>query len=109
MTDSNANSGEILLTVFLKHNQEMTLDEIQEQLGKTGFWKNFPPEGIEVESWYVMMGIGQVATLRVPADRLREVNRAVELYAWRAFQTEFYATYDFKPVWESFRAKAQDE
>lgn len=109
MTDSNSNSDEILLTVFLKHNQEMTLDEIQTQLDQTGFWKNFPPEGIEVESWYVMMGIGQVVTLRVPASRLREVNRTVELYAWRAFQTEFYATYDFKSVWQSFRAKALKE
>jgi len=25
-----------------------------------------------------MMGIGQVVTLRVPAERLREVNRAIE-------------------------------
>lgn len=97
---------QFLLTIFLKHNQEMTLAEIQEQLDKTGFWKNFPPEGIEVESWYVMMGIGQVVTLRVPAGRLREVNRAVELHAWGAFKTEFYATYDFTPAWQSFREKA---
>ena len=31
--------------------------------------KAFPPAGIEVVSWYVMMGIGQVATLRLPASR----------------------------------------
>jgi hypothetical protein len=109
MATPESGSDEILLTIFLKHNQEMTLDEIQEQLGQTGFWKNFPPEGIEVESWHVMMGIGQVVILRVPAGRLREVNRAVELYAWRAFKTEFYATYDFKPVWQSFRSKALQE
>jgi len=35
-------------------------------------------------SWYVMMGIGQVVTLRVPAERLREVNRAIEQTAWGA-------------------------
>jgi hypothetical protein len=29
-------------------------------------------------SWYVMMGIGQVVTLRVPADKLRAVNRVIE-------------------------------
>ncbi|MGB8235252.1 MAG: hypothetical protein WCF35_05280 [Pseudolabrys sp.] len=35
------------------------------QLREQGFYKAFPPAGIEVVSWYVMMGIGQVVTLRV--------------------------------------------
>ena len=96
----------ILLTVFLKHDQSKTLDEIQAQLRKNGFYKNFPPEGVEVVSWYVMMGVGQVVTLRVPAEKLRDVNLAVEHGAWGAFRTEFYATYDYKPVWEEERQKA---
>jgi len=50
-----------------------------------------------------MMGIGQVVTLRVPAERLREVNLAIENTAWGPFRTEFYATYDYKPVWEAAR------
>ena len=37
--------------------------------------------------------------LRVPAEKLREVNRVVEQSAWGGYRTEFYATYDFKPVW----------
>ena len=49
------------------------------------FYKAFPPPGIEVVTWYVLMGIGQVVTLRVPAERLREVNRAIEQTAWGAF------------------------
>ena len=100
-----ADQNEILLTVFLKHDQSKPLAEINAELEKTGFWKRFPPEGIEVVSWYVMMGIGQVATLKVPAARLREVNLAVEQCAWGAFRTEFYATYDFRPVWESVKAR----
>ena len=101
-----SNSDEILLTIFLKHDQTMPLGEIGKQLGKTGFWKNFPPEGIEVASWYVMMGIGQVVTLKVPASRLREVNVAIEKCAWGAFSTEFYPTYDFREIWKSKRADA---
>ena len=93
--------GTILLTVFLKHDQSKTLEEINKHLEKTGFWKEFPPPGTEVVSWYVMMGIGQVVTLRVPAEKLREVNLALEKRAWGAFRTEFYPTYDFKSVWES--------
>ena len=91
----------ILLTIFLKHDQTKTLAELNQQLDKTGFYKKFPPEGVEVVSWYVMMGIGQVVTLRVPPEKLRPVNLAIEQNAWGAFKTEFYATYDFKPVWEA--------
>jgi hypothetical protein len=58
-----------------------------------------------VVSWYVMMGIGQVVALRAPALRLREVNLAIERCAWDAFATEFYLTYDFRPVWKQIKAK----
>jgi len=104
-----ATEGQILLTIILKHDQSMNLDEINEKLRKTGFWSKFPPEGIEVSSWYVMMGIGQVVTLVVPASRLREVNLAIEKNAWGAFKTEFYATYDFVPAWRNFREQALKE
>jgi hypothetical protein len=93
--------GTFLLTVFLKHGQSKTLEEINSHLDKTGYWNEFPPKGIEVVSWYVMMGIGQVVTLRVPPEKLREVNLALERRAWGAYRTEFYPTYDFRPVWES--------
>jgi len=94
----------ILLTVFLRHDQSKTLDEIQTHLKRTGFQEKFPPPGIQVVSWYVMMGIGQVVTLRVPADKLRDLNLSIERGAWGAYRTEFYPTYDYKPVWEAERA-----
>jgi len=92
-----------LLTIFLKHDQSKTLNEINDQLKRQDYFKKFPPEGIEVVSWYVMMGVGQVVTLRVPASRLREVNRAIEQSAWGAYRTEFYPTYDYKAVAEELR------
>src|SRR5262245_16493359 len=92
----------ILLTVFLKHDQSKTLDQINEQLKRQDYYKKFPPPGVEIASWYVM-GVGQVVTLRVPASRLREVNRTIEQSAWGAYRTEFYPTYDFKPVAEEQR------
>ena len=102
-------SKAILLTVFFRHDQTKTLDEIQSHLKTTGFDKNFPPAGVEVVSYYVMMGIGQVMVLRVPPDKLREVNVAIERGAWGAYRTEFFPTYDYKPVWEAARAKANSE
>jgi hypothetical protein len=96
----------ILLTIFLKHDQSKTLEEINAQLDQSGFWAKFPPDGIQVESWYVMMGIGQVVTLRVPPARLREVNRAIELTAWKAFRTEFYPTYDLRGAVSALRERA---
>jgi uncharacterized protein with GYD domain len=97
--------GTLLLTIFLRHDQGKTLDDLNAQLDRTGFRKNFPPEGVEVVSWYVMMGIGQVVTLRLPPEKLRAVNLAIEKGAWGAFRTEFYATYDYRPIWEELRSK----
>ena len=95
----------ILLTIFLRHDQSKPLDQINEQLRQQGYFKKFPPPGIDVVSWYVMMGIGQVVTLKVPASRLREVNRAIEQSAWGGYRTEFYPTYDYKAVAEEQRRK----
>src|SRR5205085_3653378 len=95
----------ILLTIFLRHDQSKSLEEINAQLRRQDYYQKFPPAGIEIVSWYVMMGIGQVVTLRVPAGRLREVNLAIEQSAWGAFRTEFYPTYDYKPVAEEERRK----
>ena len=95
--------GTMMLTIFLRHDESKTLDEINAHLKQTGFARNFPPPGTEVVSWYVMMGIGQVVTLRFPAEKLREVNLAIEHGAWGAFRTEFYPTYDYKSAWEASR------
>jgi hypothetical protein len=97
----------ILLTVFLRHDQSRPLGELNAQLAKQGFYKAFPPPGIEVVSWIVAMGIGQVITLRLPASRLREVNRVLEDTAWGAYRTEFYPTYDYKAVGLAEHQKAQ--
>ena len=96
-------SDHVLLTVVLKHDQSKTLEEINKIQDESGFWAKFPPDGIQVESWYVVMGLGQVVTLRVPPARLREVNRSIELTAWKAFRSEVYAAYDFR------EARAQRE
>ncbi|MGF6572729.1 hypothetical protein ABH945_004850 [Paraburkholderia sp. GAS333] len=92
-----------LLTIFLRHDESKPLPKINDQLRAQGFFKTFPPPGIEVVSWYVMMGIGQVVTLRVPASRLREVNRAIETTAWGGYRTEFYPTYDYKAQAQQMR------
>jgi hypothetical protein len=96
----------VMITIFLKHDQSRPLSELNAQLDKQGYYKTFPPAGVEVVSWYVMMGIGQVVTLRLPASRLREVNRAIENTAWGSYRTEFYPTYDYKPIAQGLRDKA---
>jgi len=92
------NNDTILLAVFLKHDQSMNVDEIQKIQEQQGFYKRFPPPGTSVVGWYVMMGIGQVVVLEVPASRLRDVNLAIEKTAWKAFRTEFYPTYNLYPA-----------
>jgi hypothetical protein len=93
---ATATAGQMLLTIFFKHDQSKTLDEINEQLKRQKFYEKFPPKDVEVLSWYVVMGIGQIITLRFPTERLREINRIVEETAWGGYRTEFYPTYDYK-------------
>jgi hypothetical protein len=62
-----------------------------------------------VVSWYVMIGIGQVVTLRLPASRLREVNRILENTAWGSYRTEFHPTYDYKAIGVAAHEKAQQK
>ena len=45
-------------------------------------------------SSYLMVGIGQVVTLEIPACKLRGVNIALEKTAW--LRMEFYPACDFK-------------
>jgi hypothetical protein len=96
-----------MLTIFFKHDETRPLSELNAQLEKQGFYKAFPPDGVEVVSWYVMMGVGQVVTLRLPASRLREVNRIIENSAWGAYHTEFYPTYDYKAIGTANHEKAK--
>ena len=90
----------ILLTIFLKHDQSKNLESIQGHLSATGWWERFPPQGVEIVSWNVVMGIGQIVTLRLPRHLLNVVNVEIERCAWGVFSTEFFPTYDFIPVRE---------
>lgn len=92
--------GKVLLTIFLKHDQSRNLEYIQGTLGERAWWDRFPPEGVEIVSWYVVMGIGQIVTLRMAPDKVAVVNVEIERSAWGVFTTEFFPTYDFVPVRE---------
>lgn len=96
----------VMLTIFLRHDESRPLSELNAQLARQGFYKAFPPPGVEVVNWVVAMGIGQVVTLRLPASRVREVNRVLEDTAWGVYRTEFYATYDYKAVGMAEHEKA---
>lgn len=95
----------IMITVMLKHRQDKNIDELIEIREKNGFTENFPPASAKVISWYVMMGIGQVVTVRIPASELRALNISVERSVWGAFSTEFYPTYDLNPTILENKAK----
>jgi hypothetical protein len=106
MPAMDAASPTIMLTVFLKHDQSQNIDQIQGTLAERQWWDRFPPAGVEVVSWNVVMGIGQIVTLRLPPDKLAAVNIELERSAWGVFSTECFPTYDFVPVRERIRARA---
>ena len=68
-------------------------------------WDMFPPKQSRVVSWYIMMGIGQVVTLKITPKDLRTLNLSIEKGAWGAFSTEFYPTYDYVPVYKEMMEK----
>lgn len=100
-------AGTMLMTVFLKHDQSKTLDEINDGLKRNGYYDKFPPQGVEIDSWYVVMGIGQIVTLRFAPERLREINRILEQTAWGGYRTEFFPAYDYKAAAEQQRRQMQ--
>ena len=95
----------VLVTIFLKHTQQLTLEQMTDRLRETGFWAKFPPDGVEVVSWYQLMSFGHVLTLKVPPIKVREVNRALEAASYTVFQSEVYLGYDFRPVVEAIKAR----
>ncbi|QHV96770.1 hypothetical protein [Spirosoma endbachense] len=99
--DAKTASDSVMITIFLKHQQDKNLKTIQEIQEKNKFLEMFPPKEARVVSWYVMMGIGQVVTVKIPARDLRALNLTIENGAWGAYTTEFYPTYDFVPVWQN--------
>jgi hypothetical protein len=88
----------VMLTVILHHDQSKTLEEIMAHLKKTGFYRDFPPEGTELVSWVVAMSFGFIIQVRVEADKVRTLNRYMEQKAWGAFRYEVYPSYDFSPI-----------
>ena len=93
-----ATDERVLLTVLLHHDQSKTLDEIMAHLKKTGFYRDFPPEGCELVSWIVAMSYGFIIHLRVAPNALRPLNRFMEQKAWGAFRYEVFPSYDFAPI-----------
>ncbi len=97
----------ILLTIFLRHDQSNNLEAVQGKLKAADWWERFPPKGVEIVSWYVAMGFGQIVTLRTPAALLAAVNVELERSAWGVFHTECYPAYDFAPVREKIRERVR--
>ncbi|MGY0583743.1 MAG: hypothetical protein ACW7DV_16900, partial [Paraglaciecola chathamensis] len=92
-------------TVVLKHQQDKSLTELQQKMDENRFWQSFPPKGAEIDSWYVMMGLGQVITVKIHPKDLRTLNLAIEKSAWGIFDTDIYPTYEFKGIAASIKAK----
>ena len=98
----------VLLTIFLRHDQSKNLQQIQGHLDAVEWWDRFPPKGVEIVSWNVVMGIGQIVTLRLPPSLVNVVNVEIERSAWGVFATEFYPTYDFVPVRERLARESRE-
>ncbi|MCK9509297.1 MAG: hypothetical protein M0Q54_12735 [Pigmentiphaga sp.] len=107
-SDTNTPQGgasRVRLTLILKHHQGLVLDDVQSRLKASNWWFDFPPEGVEIVSWEVVMGFAQICILDVPADRLAEVNVELERRAWGVFSVGVHPSYDFVPVRERIKKR----
>ena len=102
-----AGDGMMLMTVFMRHDQSKNLKEINEIIHKNGYFDQFPPAGVEVVSWHVVMGIGQIVVLKFPPEKLREINVVLENTIWGPYRTDFYPTYDYKQLAEQQKKMMQ--
>ncbi|WP_343658562.1 hypothetical protein [Chryseobacterium sp.] len=89
----------MMVTVILRHMQENPVDTIQARVMKQKFYQKLNKSHARIISWNVVMGIGQIITLRFKPEYTREVNQVFESGAWGGFKTEFYPSYDFLPVY----------
>lgn len=89
----------MMVTVVLRHFQENPVDTIQTRIMKQKFYEKISQSRARILSWNVVMGIGQIITLRFKPEYTREINQVFESGAWGGFKTEFYPTYDFTPVY----------
>lgn len=89
----------MMVTVMLRHMQENPVDTIQIRVMKQKFYQKLNKSHARIISWNVVMGIGQIITLRFKPEYTREVNQVFESRAWGGFKTEFYPSYDFLPVY----------
>ncbi|MBL28163.1 MAG: hypothetical protein CMM50_11520 [Rhodospirillaceae bacterium] len=102
-------SDRVMVTVFLKHTQNLTLEQMGENLRANGFFEKFPPEGVEVVSWLQLMSFGHVVTMKVPPAKVRELNRSIESGSYSTFKSEVYLGYDFWPVIQAVKARRAEE
>ncbi|WP_318845604.1 hypothetical protein [Chryseobacterium sp. JV558] len=89
----------VMVTVVLRHLQENPVDSIQARVMKQKFYQKLNKSHSRIVSWNVVMGIGQIITLRFKLEYTREVNQVFESGAWGGFKTEFYPSYDFLPIY----------
>jgi len=89
--------GTLMMTVILKPNPGRRKSAAG-LVARQKLYENFPPPGSSVISWYEAKGLGEIVSLAFPCALLRTVNLSLEKFGWKAYSTQFYASYDFYPV-----------
>ena len=107
--DKEIDGDKILITIVLKHQQTRNLTELQEKMDAQEFWQSFPPEFAEIDSWYVVMGLGQVITVKIHPKDLRKLNLVIEKSAWGMFDTNIYPAYEFEAIAKQIKASKLQE
>ncbi len=98
----------VQVTLILKHQQNKNLTEIRRKLESNGFWDLFPPKEARILSWNIVMGLGQVITIQLPATAVRSLHLAIQNGAWGAYDTEIYMSYNYLDIWKDYIEKREE-
>lgn len=91
-------TGSLLMTLVLRPNPGKTSKDASVLASEQKLYENFPPAGASIVNWYEAQGLGDIVVLEFPAALLRPVNLSLERFGWKAYSTDFYASYDFYPI-----------
>lgn len=111
-TPIDPGADSVLVTIFLKYQQDKSFPELRRRLEAQGFWDLFPISESRVVSWNVAVGFGHIVTLKMHASGVRQLYLAISNGAWGAFNSEVFLSYEYLPIWQDYmerRREAKEE
>ena len=92
-------------TLYLRADQPRAMAELNRQLRSPGASGDVLAPGVEVISWYVLMGIGQIVTLRLKRPSPHGLMPLSEANRGPLFRTDACEAFDFGALYAQMQGR----